>query len=436
MRFKGEITVMVSLVFLLTLSLIAALLASATVQTRKSHTRAQMEIALESVFAEFDREMLERYDIFARSDCDEETIQNRLKYYGMTSTTHTLKQSELLTDQSGLPYYLAAVRYIKDYLGMDGTLGESGGTLETDNSMKQLDSKIENMLGNLLSQDENSLLEDGNPLTNIKLLKNSNLISIVISKEENISDKSIDTSELPSKRTLEEGVGTFNDQQGAGGVTEKAMFLAYLLEHFSHALESKGESVLTYELEYVLGGEDEDKANLEVVLQKILWIRMGINYVYLMTDEGKKAEAAAMAAGLCTLLTVPGATEAVKQALLLAWAYGESIVDLKVLMKNKKVPLIKTAETWQLRLSNLEKLGTGSEVTGEKASGSGLSYADYLKALLFIEKREVLTMRSLDLIEKNLGVQVDKCMTRANVETENQLKKGVVDTFQTEFYYK
>lgn len=436
MQFKGEITVMVSLVFLLMLSLIAALLASSTIQTRKSHTRAQMELALESVFAEFNRDMLEKYDLFVRADCDEETIQNRLQYYGMTDTTHTVAQSELLTDQNGLPYYQAAVRYIKDYLGLDESLGESWGTLENDNSIKQLDSETEGTLSNLLSQDENSLLEDGNPLNNIQNLKNSNLISIVIPKEETISDRTMDTSELPSKRTLEEGIGTFDDREGEGGVIEKTMFLAYLLEHFSHALKSQEETALSYELEYLLAGGDEDKANLESVLQKILWVRMGINYAYLMTDEVKKAEATAMAAGLCTLLTVPGITEVVKQAILIAWSYGESIVDLKVLMKNKKVPLIKTAETWQLNLENLVKLGTSEEVTGEKESGSGLSYADYLKAILLLENREILCMRSLDLIEKNLGVQVDKCMTRVNVETKKQLKRGVIDTFQTEFSYK
>ena len=427
---------MVSLVFLLMLSLIAALLASSTIQTRKSHTRAQMELALESVFAEFNRDMLEKYDLFVRADCDEETIQNRLQYYGMTDTTHTVAQSELLTDQNGLPYYQAAVRYIKDYLGLDESLGESWGTLENDNSIKQLDSETEGTLSNLLSQDENSLLEDGNPLNNIQNLKNSNLISIVIPKEETISDRTMDTSELPSKRTLEEGIGTFDDREGEGGVIEKTMFLAYLLEHFSHALKSQEETALSYELEYLLAGGDEDKANLESVLQKILWVRMGINYAYLMTDEVKKAEATAMAAGLCTLLTVPGITEVVKQAILIAWSYGESIVDLKVLMKNKKVPLIKTAETWQLNLENLVKLGTSEEVTGEKESGSGLSYADYLKAILLLENREILCMRSLDLIEKNLGVQVDKCMTRVNVETKKQLKRGVIDTFQTEFSYK
>ena len=395
-----------------------------------------MELALESVFAEFNRDMLEKYDLFVRADCDEETIQNRLQYYGMTDTTHTVAQSELLTDQNGLPYYQAAVRYIKDYLGLDESLGESWGTLENDNSIKQLDSETEGTLSNLLSQDENSLLEDGNPLNNIQNLKNSNLISIVIPKEETISDRTMDTSELPSKRTLEEGIGTFDDREGEGGVIEKTMFLAYLLEHFSHALKSQEETALSYELEYLLAGGDEDKANLESVLQKILWVRMGINYAYLMTDEVKKAEATAMAAGLCTLLTVPGITEVVKQAILIAWSYGESIVDLKVLMKNKKVPLIKTAETWQLNLENLVKLGTSEEVTGEKESGSGLSYADYLKAILLLENREILCMRSLDLIEKNLGVQVDKCMTRVNVETKKQLKRGVIDTFQTEFSYK
>ena len=49
-------------------------------------------------------------------------------------------------------------------------------------------------------------------------------------------------------------------------------------------------------------------------MKKILPIRLGINYAYLLTDESKKAEAEVLALSLCTLLTVPGITEVVKHA--------------------------------------------------------------------------------------------------------------------------
>ena len=162
------------------------------------------------------------------------------------------------------------------------------------------------------------------------------------------------------------------------------------------------------------------------VLKRILYLRMGVNYAYLLTDEVKKGEAEALAAVLSVLLTSPEATEVVKQALLLLWAYGESVMDLKVLLKKEKVPLIKTSETWQLQLSNLSKLKTESGSGGEQ----GLDYDDYIKGLLLLERRENLCMRSLDLIEKNLSVKVDECATRVLVKSQ---KYG---SFETEFYYQ
>ena len=76
---------------------------------------------------------------------------------------------------------------------------------------------------------------------------------------------------------------------------------------------------MDYELEYLIGGYENDQKNLEAVVKKILPIRLGINYAYLLTDEVKKAEAEVLALSLCTLLTVPGITEVVKHAILLAW---------------------------------------------------------------------------------------------------------------------
>lgn len=430
LQFKGEITVFVSLVFMLVLSLIMALLTSATLQVEKSKMKARMELALESVFAEYHRGILEDYELFVRADCSEKNLEKRLQYYGIVDAEQQILKSKVLTDNDGLPFYQGAVRYMKDWIGLSGTMGADGLELEMDEELKKLEEKNQSKLSDLLAQDEQTLPEEDNPLSNISNLKKTNLLSILVSDQETISKKTVETESLPSHRTLKTGVGTFEDEEGEGGTIEKLLFNEYLTRHFSSYSKVLEDRKLNYELEYLIGGGDSDKENLEEVLKKILWIRTGVNYVYLQTDEVRKAEAGAMAAGLCVLMTVPGITEVVKQALLLAWAYGESIVDLKVLMKNEKVPVVKTSETWQLKLSNLGKLGTKDEVTGEKHFSKGMDYADYLKGLLLLESRETLCMRSLDLIESNTAVKVDECMTRVVIKTDF---KG---EFQTEFQYR
>ena len=170
--------------------------------------------------------------------------------------------------------------------------------------------------------------------------------------------------------------------------------------------------------------------------KQILKIRMAANYVYLLSDTVKQAEAEAMALSLCSLLTAPGITVVVKHAILLAWAYGESIVDVRVLLKGNKVPVVKTAETWQLQLANLVKLGTDEEVMGELDTTTGLGYQDYLKGLLFLKDEKTLSMRSLDLIESNLQIKTDECMTRIEIESYAEFRRGVTDTFTTTIQYQ
>ena len=78
-----------------------------------------------------------------------------------------------------------------------------------------------------------------------------------------------------------------------------------------------------------------------------------------------------MLAGIVSaLLGNPGLTEVVAQGVLMAWAYGESIMDLRVLTAGGKVPSVKTKETWKLSLSGLLKLGTTQDSGSSSADRS------------------------------------------------------------------
>ena len=62
---KGEITAFLSLVFLLILSFLGAMVESASIQVLKNYKRADTILAVESVFAEYQKQLLEEYDLFA-----------------------------------------------------------------------------------------------------------------------------------------------------------------------------------------------------------------------------------------------------------------------------------------------------------------------------------------------------------------------------------
>lgn len=426
-EFKGEITVFLSLVFVLLLSFIGGMIQSASIHITKSEKRADTKLALESVFAEYHSDMQKEYGIFAKLDGDETKFSRRLWFYGAKNMKHEIQKIQFLTDGSGAAFYEQAIRSLG---------GEVADTKEVPiMSWEEQEQNVNQQLDDILTETQQSFPTENNPIEVVKNLKKSNLLSIVLSNPETVSNRYVVLEELPSHRSLAKGTG-FTTGASKSGVVQKALFATYLEMHFPNYTENKKENSLFYEAEYLLEGHESDQENLEAVFQKISVIRTGINYAYLLTDHTKQAEAETMAIALCSLLLIPEASELVKQAILFAWAYGEGIYDLRTLAEGKKVPIMKTQETWQLSLENLMKLGTEEEVQTSIEDAEGISYGDYVKTFLLAEKTESLCMRALDLIELKLGVRVDGCVTAAQIRSTCEMQLGIQDTFLTEYKYQ
>lgn len=432
LEFNGAITAFLALIFMLMFSLVGALVQSASLQMTKNRKRADMVLALENIFAEYDKDMLEEYNLFVRNGCSNTILTERLAFYGMGDVSHSVTKMQRLTDYNGAPFCEQAILYAKKWLGMDANMPSTGYENYSEKYLEE-EELVHMDIQELLSQDQNSLPEEGNPIASVQRLKNTDLITLVHPNPEEISTRSVKVNELPSGRELKKG--NWGNKISAQA-TDKVFLVAYLTEHFGNVSHIKDTHALFYEQEYLLGGQSNDRENLRYVCKKILSIRMASNYTYLLTDTTKQAEAEALALALCTLLTVPGITEVVKHGILLSWAYGESVVDVRVLLKGNKVPMIKSAETWQLSLSNLIKLGTDEEVVSEQNAGGGLDYQSYLTGLLLMENKETLSMRSLDLIESSLQINTDECMTKLEVKSETTLRRGLKDSFTTSFEYQ
>lgn len=72
----------------------------------------------------------------------------------------------------------------------------------------------------------------------------------------------------------------------------------------------------------------------------------------------------------------------------MCWSFAESILDLRELFHGGRVPLTKTAATWQLSLENLPNLLEGLDSQRRDAKG-GMSYEDYLQVLLLSKSKAV-----------------------------------------------
>lgn len=425
--FSGEITAFLSMIFILVLSLIGVMIQSASIHITKSMKRADMELAMESIFAEYHPELLKQYEIFAKEGSDVLGISQRLDFYGAENMNHSIEKMELLSDYSGASFFEQAIRF------MGGSVEE--GQVPEDSQIEEEAKSVWDNLDDLLNEEENSLTSEDNPIAIVDQIKRMGILSIVLEHPEEVSEAKVVEENLASHRELQKGKG-YEKSFPQSGISKKILFSIYLNQHFYNYQKQSSEHTLMYEAEYLLSGKPTDRENLNAVANKLILIRMGINYAYLLVSQEKQAEAAAMALGLTALLASPEAAGIVKHALLMAWAYGESILDLRSLFAGRKVPTVKTDENWILQLENIPRLLEKEEWDHTLQNEQGVDYQGYLKLLFLAEQEEILSMRALDLIELNLGLRVDECVTGLQMKSVSRMQRNITDTFTTEFVYQ
>lgn len=441
---------------MLMISFITAMLESTVIQVSKNQKRLDADQGIYSVFGEYQRDLLEEYEIFAvegsyeSGEFTEQRLIDRMQYFGASSIAQEITGIQFLTDSGGRAYREAAVKFMEDTYGLSFIQDLTGMPAEWEEQEIQgenaeaEDTQIRDELDEILQENESTLPAENNPLPQIEELKKTGILKLVFPKDRELSGKSINRQDQPSSRTLRRGRGSFPVRADIDGAVEKLLFHEYILEKFGNAVEEKADNrSLSYEVEYILNGEDSDKDNLEAAVNKILLIRTGLNYAYLLTDSVKQAEAETAALGLSSLVGLPIASGLVKQALLAAWAFGEGIMDLRSLLEGKKAAVVKSSETWQLSLSNLMNLVKGEDLQEGSDTEGGIDYKGYLRVLLFLENSEEVTMRAIDRTEQNLIYEkelsyfrADACVTKLRVKNTAEIRSGLSYEFPLYFGYE
>lgn len=235
-----------------------------------------------------------------------------------------------------------------------------------------------------------------NPLDYVKELKNKSILSLVVEDVSAVSTQTIDLSDDIAKRTCFTGNGEAQQEDMTTGL----FFREYLLKQFSDYRNQSESEVLQYEMEYLIAGKDSDVANLAGVAERMLAIREVANYIYLKGDAEKTALANTIALVTAGWTANPAVVKVVEEGILVAWAFSESIKDVKTLLKGGKVPFLKGNAEWTLDVGALSESFAKEEES--KTSESGLSYGDYLRILLYLTGQEKLTYRAMNLMEQNI----------------------------------
>lgn len=456
---KGHITVFLSLILTLILSVICTTIESARLQGVKVQIQNITDMGIYSAFGEYNKDLLEVYDLFfldmgyGTKDGSKERVNAKIKEYAdynadvnknleavsllyqgniwRTNVEEVITDHYVLsTDKKGKAYYSQAVDYMENKLGISLAKSLIGQYDESiidkqdyfknyqeagKNNQNEIDKSKEEYKADYEAQleeadgDESAVSlpkpkEVENPIDTIKTLQSASILNLVLDDTSKISKKKIrKPDKVVSKRSLKKGNGSFDGK--GDDLLNKALFNEYLFEKFPNFLTEKNDDSksLQYQVEYILCGKSSDKANLESVVNKLLLMREGINLVYLLTDSVKVEEAALLATAIVGYLG-PGAVLLLQALILLAWAFAESVIEVRMLLEGKKVAILKNSQNWNLSLSNLgnltEQLDSGKEDKG------GLDYEGYLKVLVFFSNKDKKVMRSLDLIE--LTIQTDK----------------------------
>lgn len=477
---KAEITAFLSLVFVLLVSFVLGILEISIIHTSKNLSRLAVDRAVFSVFGEYHGKLLGDYHVFAiegsygTGEFSEDRLTERMQYYGTAGMEHEVTGIQYLTDNNGQAFREQVLQYMEDRYGLSLIRDFTGLTSrweeqaiqgeEMEEEEQGILDGVNDLMESAQSASEETGAEDlteGGPFTCIEKIEKSGILSVVMPEDMELSGLEIDPDTQVSARSLNTGRGTFPVRQGTAGLEERLLFNEYILKNFSDAVPDTSESgtaeaetngnaggrtgarSLLYETEYILEGKASDKENLESFLMKLFLVRMALNYVYLMGDTAKQSEVSALAIAVTTVLLIPEAAEVLKQLILLAWAAGESVVDIRTLLSGNRVALMKNTDTWQLPLSSLLTLGSGTEHTEGSDVPGGIRYQDYLRMFLFLENPEDVNMRVLDRIEENLKTEygmeyfrADQCITKLETDNTAEILGGINYTFPVYFGYE
>lgn len=463
----GYITVYLSLTVGILLSFLFTLIEGARMKTIQFQIECVTDIGLNSIFAEYNREMLEQYDLlfidssYGLSNPTPDRTKSHLIQYmnlnfnppgknaieqykdltALNADNARLDKISFASDDCGKVMEYQIQQLIKDTKGLS-FLTNSGKSYE---EYKQRESEYETYRANRSQNKEviNGIIDEinanreedkdpvgiDNPADAVEELSTGSVLNYAIKDVNSISRNTCNLSEYISHRASNKGCGLDSSQQVSDSVLSKNLYTKYILDKCGYFNNKKENAKINYQIEYLLKGKDSDVSNLELVAEQIFKIRYAINMAYLFSDSGKQMEAEELALAVTSAIMQPQLCEAVKISILFAWGYAESAKDLRILFDGHKLPDIKNDSTWNTPLSQMV---TFKSHLGEyHTSADGKSYKDYIHLFLMLNDKNTTNIRLMDIMEmdirKTMGnrhFQMDYCIYQLRAEINVSSKYG------------
>lgn len=454
---KAYLTVYLSLVFGIILSLLLALIEGAAIGAVRAQAELAADLGLDSVFAEYNREILDQYELFfidssyggqgggignvearlsgyigKNIDADKDVgAFAGTTYLRLTNPYLEIKEVSYAGDNYGEVWKAQAVAYMKAVYGKDiiNTVKEHMETVQK-NEMDTRDAAAE--LREQKKQFERALAEkeiteydtetsDGSSYQKVSELVDrligGGLLKLVMPNGDKISKVTVNVNDYYSGRIrsgkVNVGIGLHEGAPAADNLADELIYGEYLMKTCGNYRDKKENSLLNYQIEYILYGFSSDASNLSACLATLFAIRSVGNLVSVYSNSNMKNQAENVSKLLCALIASPELAPILTNILLGMWALAESAADIKNLLDGGKVPLIKKENQWSLSLLGI--LAGDMEGSGKK--NEGLSYQAYLRVLLGLMDKQKKAVRSLDIVEMDIRqtqgnkyFRIDRCI--------------------------
>lgn len=217
-------------------------------------------------------------------------------------------------------------------------------------------------------------------------------------------------------------------QVGLLGEYSLRFFHSYHKEESAHTTPYSNAKGL--EVEYLLHGKKSDYENLSAQVTSLLAFRESMNFIHIMSDPEKLEAVEEFVTSFLAITANPVVIAVFSAFVIGIWAFAQSLLDVKELLNDERVPLMHSLESWSLSLNHL--LDFLSYLSGEEIprENIGLSYEDYLRISLFTKgllSQAKINDSMLYCMEKNIqtsirdkepSFQINKCLYYLSTDAE------------------
>ncbi len=445
---SGEISVFLALLLSVILSAILALEEDVRLEALRLKIELAMDEALCSCFSEYSQELYRRFDLlyidtgYKESEGGIDRLSEHLSSYiyenisdkgarsllGLSLVDTKIGEYRLASDGDGEMIMEQAVRFIKEYGELKYLPGirNDHDEFTADGTGRRFFSEWDDRLSELYGYD----LWD-NP--SMRIRDQADDSSFLLLQGTSGTLYRLEYTDVPSERELNRGVYACHMPKSD---ESKEIFIEYLLQKLGCYTEAAGDQALTCELEYLLSGNFSDMENLKAVFDRLMSHREEINLRLIMNSPDMLCDVEGMTLS-CLQEEDERAKSLLGEAIIYAWAYAESLIEVNRLLCGGKCDMNASRSRFILPL---EELDSFTEYLGE-GGGMGLSYKEYLGLMLYKCDLSGLKNRFMDIVEmymrriENDSFRVDCLVEYAEAQSSFSSVFGYEKTVKRAYEY-